>query len=265
MNNIKIKKLKNILFKLFIPLILYVAGVFLLFIFQEKLIYHPNDQIFSDCNFFIGAESVEYNGTRMYVKDLDKPVAILYHGNAGSACDRSFYSDMFTSADYGYVIVEYAGYSNDPKNPSTDLIKKDVDNVISYLNESGVGYSVVIGESIGTGFATYHASKSQPNKLILISPFTNMRELAAGKFLFYPTRFLVKNNLDNVDALKNFKNKVLIIHGDKDEVIPYELGKKLFESMQADKEFLTIKGFGHNNLFSSPETYTAIISFLKTK
>jgi pimeloyl-ACP methyl ester carboxylesterase len=201
----------------------------------------------------------------MYVSTTTGPVVVLYHGNAGSACDRAFYTQFFTDAGYGYVLVEYAGFSNDPREPSHELIKQDVRNVISYLQTTKVNGVAIVGESIGTGFAAYHASLAPPQKLLLITPFTDLLDIAKGRFWLYPTSLLVDNALDNTTALKNYRGNVTIIHGAEDSIIPYKLGQRLFNSLSAEKEFVTITGSDHNDLFTYQETSTAIQNFLTQK
>ena len=245
-----------------------LAIVYLLFgaflaLYQESIVYYPNSQDFVNCIDFQSAEKINFKGTRMYVKDTNKPTIVLYHGNAGSACDRSFYADIFTHAGYGYIIVEYVGYSNDSRKPTHDLIKNDVQNVVAYIHENHISNVTVVGESIGTGIASYHVSLQSPNKLLLISPFTNLADVAKNRFWFYPTSILVDNAFDNVDNLNHYRNPVTIIHGDNDTIIPHELGQELFESLVTQKEFVTIQGAGHNDLFAYPETYTAITNLLK--
>ncbi len=241
----------------------YVLFGVVITVFQEKVVYHPDNQSFVNCPAFKDVKKVEVNGTRMYVKDTTKPVFVLYHGNAGSACDRSLYADIFTQSNYGYIIVEYAGYSNDKVKPSHELIKKDVRNVISYLDDNKITDVVVVGESIGTGVASHHVSQKPPEKLILLSPFTSLADIASNTFWFYPTSWMVNNAFDNVKALQDFKGGgILIIHGNNDAVIPYKLGLKLFESIDHKNKLVTIKGGGHNDLFTYKETYSTITDFI---
>ena len=241
---------------------IYVLFGALLTLYQENIVYHPNLQDFENCESFKNTEKVTYGGTRMYVKDTDKPTVVLYHGNAGSACDRSFYADIFTQAGYGYIIVEYAGYSNDLQKPSHALIKHDVQNVVAYIKENRIQHVAIVGESVGTGIASYHVSLQSPDKLLLISPFTNLPDVARNSFWFYPTSILVNNAFDNVILLTSYQNPVTIIHGDKDQIIPFRLGQKLFESLNTRKNLVTIGGAGHNDLFAYQEMYITVANFL---
>ena len=243
--------------------IFYIFFGILLTVFQESIVYYPNSQDFESCQNFRDAQKITFNGTRMYVKDTDKPIVVLYHGNAGSACDRKFYADIFSQAGYGYIIVEYAGYSNNVKKPSHELIKHDVKNVLEYINENHFSRITVVGESIGTGIASYHVSLQSPDKLLLISPFSDLADVAKNRFWFYPTSILVNNAFDNIANLSQYQNPITIIHGNNDSIIPHKLGQKLFTSLKTKKEFVIIVGAGHNDLFVYPETYTAVTNFLK--
>lgn len=240
----------------------YLTVGVLLTVFQDKVIYQPGIQDFATCFNFSDAEKVTYNGTRMYIQNPDKPLVVLYHGNAGSACDRKIYADIFTKAGYGYVVVEYTGYSNDPRIPSHETIKADVKNVVDYLASQHLTDITVVGESIGTAIASYHTSLSAPKKLLLISPMSSLADVASDRFWFYPTNLLVDNAFDSVTLLQPYQNPVTIIHGNSDSVIPYKLGEKLFVSLSTQKEFVTIQGGDHNDLFNYSETYDAINSFL---
>lgn len=243
--------------------VFYVGFGFFLYINQERVIYRPFPQDFSTCQNFAAAEKVTYDGTRMYVDRSTKPVVVLYHGNAGSACDRALYARLITQAGLGYAIVEYAGYSNDITKTTHDLIKTDVSNVISYFAETEREIFTVVGESIGTGPASYHASNAPPEQLLLITPFTDLSDLARDRFWFYPTSLLVQNAFDNQANLALYQGTVGIIHGTEDSVIPYRFGRTLYESIETEKMLFSIEGANHNDLFSYPETITTIRAFLE--
>jgi pimeloyl-ACP methyl ester carboxylesterase len=210
------------------------------------------------------AERVTYEGTRMYVKDGEKGMVVLYHGNAGSACDRFFYADLFTQEGYGYVLVEYAGYSNDARRPTHERVKQDVRNVVAYLETVDSEKLVVLGESIGTGAAAYHTSLVPPDAVILISPFASLKDVAQRKFWFYPAFLLADNAFDNVELLRAYRGPVSIIHGDRDRIISQQSGKKLYEQLMTDqKTFISVEGGGHNNLWDSPQLPRSIVSAIE--
>lgn len=230
---------------------------------QDRIAYYPTDQDFYNCPALAAAEPVNHRGTRMYVKNTGQPMAVLYHGNAGSACDRAFFADLFTGAGHDYALVEYAGYSNDPREPSHALVKQDVENVVDYLDRENVTEVTVVGVSIGTGAAAYHASLAAPAQLLLFAPFTDLKDLAAYHYWFYPTDWLVDNAFDNEAALANFAGETLIIHGTEDRIIPHKLSEHLYISLPGPKARTLVPGAGHNTLFNYDIAYTAVTDFLK--
>lgn len=243
-------------------LLFYVAFGFFLTLNQERVVYQPGKQDFHECPALNTADAVTFRNTRMYVADLAKPVAVLYHGNAGSACDRSFYADLFSAAGYGYILVEYAGYSNDPRITTHELVKQDVVNVTTYLKAQQIEPAAVVGESVGTGAATYHTTLAPPEKLLLITPFTDLVAVAQKRFWFYPTTLLVDNAFDNVENLKTYNGRVTIIHGTNDTIIPIDLGQQLFSTLETERQFVAIPEAGHNDLFRYTKTRDSIKHFL---
>ncbi len=251
---------KVLLFFLFF----YVAFGAYLALNQEQIVYQPYPQDFASCVEFSLAEKINYNGTRMYFKDNGPRLVVLYHGNAGSACDRTYLAELFEQAGYSYLLPEYAGYSNDTVKPSHELLKKDVENVVAFLGERHFAEVVVVGESIGSSFAVYNTFLAPPNKLLLISSFTNLTDIAQNAFWFYPVSIMVKDLFDNADLLADFQGSVLLLHGEKDNIIPLKLGKKLFAQLVVSrKEIIIIPNAGHNDLFYFPKTAQTIRDFLK--
>lgn len=237
----------------------YVVFGIVLTVLQERVIYVPGTREFATCPEFASAEKVVYEGTRMYVEDGARGVVVFYHGNAGTACDREFLATQFVRAGFGFVMVEYAGYGEDARRPSHTLVKRDVEHVIAFLAEREYAHTAVVAESIGTAAAAYHTSLSPPDRLVLLSPLASIHDVASRRFWFYPTGLLVDNAFDSTVLLKEYHGSVVIIHGDRDSVVPYTSGKKLYESLATDdKKFVTIPERGHNDLFHDALTFDAL-------
>lgn len=250
------------IFALCILLIFYVVFGMFITIFQERLIYLPPAQDFFLCETIPKENMVSFRGTRMYSHIEERPVVVIYHGNADSACNMTFLIPLLERVGYGYVFVEYTGYGGDNKRPSHELVKSDVENVIRYLGEHNASKTAVLGFSIGTGAASYHASIASPKKTVLISPFTDLLAVARNRLWFYPINWMGINAFDNVSLLDGYTGQILIVHGNQDAIIPYRLGTELYSSIQTDKEFITIEGSGHNDIFYSEKTSRALQSFL---
>ena len=229
------------------------------------MIYFPDNQDFKNCEGFNDYEKINLNGTRFYIKENSDRALIYYHGNAGSACDRSFLKNTFDNYNYTLIFVEYSGYSADNKKPSYELILKDVRNIHYYLENNSYHDNIVFGQSIGSGPASYHASLSNISKIILVSSFSSMLDLAKSKYLYYPS-FFIKEKYDNIEWLKNFKGEIIIIHGEKDKEISSKLSRKLFDNLSTkSKEYVIIPNYDHNNIWFSEFIYDTIYRFINPK
>lgn len=249
---------------LFVLVFVYFLLGALLFFFQDNIIYRPSAQDFERCPALADAEHIEHQGTRMYFKENGPRIAVIYHGNAGSACDREYLASLVESSGYSYIVVEYTGYSNDGLTPTHEGIKENVRSIVQFIAQKQFQEVVVLGESIGTGAASYHASIDAPSKLVLVTPFADLYDVAKSRFWFYPTSFLVDNAFDNQALLENYVNEVLIIHGDADKIIPLQSAQRLFDTLSTpQKKFVLVDGAGHNSIFEFEETYAGIFEMLR--
>lgn len=249
----------------FTLLFFYLAFWTYLYINQKSLIYFPSKQNFNNCPWFSDFEKVNFNWTKFYFKKKSSEnIIIFYHWNAWSACDRNYMKKYFETLDYSLLFVEYAWYADDNYDPNIILLYNDVTNIKTYVQSQNFSNIVVFWRSIWTWLATYNASIWKVDKLILVTPFTTFVELTSLKYPFYPIKYLLTEKYDNIINLENFKNSVLILHWDNDEIIPYNLWKNLFENLKTtQKEFLTISWKWHNDLEYDKDFYPKIIEFIK--
>lgn len=245
-------------------LIVYILFGFILFFSQNSMIYYPDNQNFEDCAGFLDYEKISYNETRFYFRQGSENLMVHYHGNAGSACDRSFFREYFEQENNSIIFVEYAGYSNDSRKPSKELILQDVRNVHDYIKKGSFERVMVYGGSIGSGPASYHAFLGSVDYLIFVTPFSSLVDVAQSKYILYPVSILLRENYDNLGWLENFYGKVIIFHGSNDLVIPNRFSKKLFDGLVTEKkEYVLIEGYGHNNLYNSKNFQEKLSMFIK--
>ena len=233
---------------------------------QERVVYRPSGPAFADCPVLRAAEPRQFNHTRFYYYEASPaaPLAVLYHGNGGSACDRGAYlAPLLTAAGYSYLFVEYPGYGGDPIPPTHERMQRAVDDITTYLTAEITVPVTLIGESIGSGVASWHLSQHTPEQLILITPFTTLSEVAARQYWFYPTRWLVRDVYDVPAAMREYRGRSLVLHGTDDRLIPTKLGIAVYEALGGEKELALIEDAGHNNLLLDPAAQTALHTFLE--
>src|SRR5690606_7238404 len=108
---------------------------------------------------------------------------------------------------------------------------------------------VLYGESIGSGVAVQMAREVQPRYLILEAPFTSAADVAKDKYFFLPVDMLMKDRYDSIDKIPEITSSLLIVHGDEDAVVDQKLGKKLYDKANHPKEFISINGGHHADLY----------------
>ncbi len=258
-------KLNILLFFLLLFFIFYlIFGVFLFFN-QKNMLYFPDNQDFNNCPGFLDYEKINHNGTRFYYQNVSNDdVIVYYHGNAGSACDRARFRSTFEKTNKSLIFVEYAGYSDDKRKPSKDLILNDVRNIDDFIRKSNFKNIFVYGQSLGSGAASYHTNIGKVNHIILVSPFSSIADVAQSRFLIYPARLILTENFDNVKWLEAFDGNIIFFHGDRDRVVPQRFSKKLYETIHAEnKSYVLIEDYGHNDTWNSEKFKRNLVNFIK--
>ncbi len=194
-----------------------------------------------------------------------KGTLIFLHGNAGNIGDRLDKIKIFNGMGLNILIVDYRGYGQSEGRPTEAGIYKDA--VAAYdhlLNRRDVDPKRIIayGASLGGTAAVDLATKRKLYALIIDSSFTNAVDMAKRIYPFIPS-FLVGIKMDNIGKIKTIAIPKLFIHSKDDEIIPWELGRRLFEAAAEPKKFLEIEG-GHNEgYWESQEKFSrGIESFL---
>lgn len=244
--------------------LIYVLFGFLVFVAQRQYIYFPNTQDFYNCPGFEEYQTREVNGTRFYyLPSGTDQVLVYYHGNAGSACDRSGLKDLWQGYGISMIFVEYTSYSNDDVGPSQKLILQDVENIHQFITDQGYTHVTVYGESVGSGPASYQTTLGKVDQTILTTPFSNLIDVAKAHYPVYPVEWLIKDRYPNEEWLSNYQGRILILHGDQDTVVSPEFSRKLYEAVQSEnKQRVLINGADHNDVYSFDQFWVALDSFL---
>ncbi len=238
-------------------------GIYLYF-YQSNFVYFPTNQDFNNCPAFEESEKININETRAYFENNSDKLIIFYHGNAGSACDRDYLKNKFKKLGFSTLFVEYTGFSNDTKKPTKELLINDVQNINQFIKTVNFKKIIIVGESLGNALAIYHSTLIEIDKLLLISPFYKMEDIAKNNFGVYPIKLILKENYNNGQLINKSKtDKIRIIHGTDDDIIMIEQANKLFDEIKTiDKDFIKIEGASHNDVYNFEETNININNFL---
>lgn len=207
---------------------------------------------------YIVAEDKVHLQCFLVSNNSSKNIVIYFHGNAGNIYDRL--PELIDLAKTGLNVlgVGYRGYGKSTGKPSEKGIYEDGVASLKYVIET-LGYSpdkiFICGRSLGTVVALNISMKKKLAGIILVTPLTSGKEMARSHG-FGPLAVLAGDAFNNLKKLPEISSPVLIIHGDKDEVVPWAMGKQIFELLQCTKKMVTIRGGFHNDLeFQNLELY----------
>ena len=176
------------------------------------------------------------------------PVVLLCHGNGGNISHRLEKLRLIKRAGAGALIFDYRGYGKSEGTPSEKHTYEDGEAAYRWLASTTTARIVLYGESLGGGVATELATRVPAAGLVLDSAFTSALDMGKRIFPWLPVRLLVRYKYDNLAKIAAVKMPVLVMHSPQDEIIPYDMGRRLFEAAPGKKAFVEMRG-GHNDGF----------------
>ncbi|MGH7830190.1 MAG: alpha/beta hydrolase, partial [Candidatus Binatia bacterium] len=202
--------------------------------------------------FFTTSDGVKLNG--WFVPYPGAKVTLHWsHGNAGNIGHRvENIKLLHEKVKINVFIFDYRGYGRSEGRVSEEGTYLDSRAALTYLhsrNDVDPKQIVFFGRSLGAAVAAELAIREECSALILETPFASIREMARVAFPLLPIGGLLRIRYDIVDKVKKIKVPILVLHGDRDDIVPYEQGKKVFEAAPEPKEFYTIRGARHNDTY----------------
>ena len=151
-------------------------------------------------------------------------------------------------------IFDYRGYGKSKGNPSEKGLYADTRAAYDYLISQGITADKIIGygESLGGAIIIDLASKNTMRALIIDSSFSSVKDMIKSIYPFLP-HWIFVSRFDSISKIKSTAIPKLIIHSVNDEIVPYRLGKKLYDEACSPKEFLEIRGAHNSNFFESED------------
>jgi fermentation-respiration switch protein FrsA (DUF1100 family) len=175
---------------------------------------------------------------------------LLCHGNAGNVGDRVLHAALLTAAGFDVLLFDYRGYGSSSGRPSEEGTYRDARAALACLLEQpGVEPSRVLylGESLGGAVALDLALERPPAGLVLLSAFSGVRELGRLHYPLVPTA-LIPDAYPALRRIHELRAPLLVLHGDRDEIVPLSQGRALFEAAPGPKGIHVFPGLGHNDL-----------------
>jgi uncharacterized protein len=179
----------------------------------------------------------------------DQPIILYFHGNGGALRYRIDRYRALTQDGSGLVALSYRGYGGSSGRPSEAGLIEDARATYGFAAKRYPEARLVLwGESLGTGVAVALAAEKKVARLVLEMPFLSVVSIAASAYPFVPVRLLMKDQFRSDLRIRDVTAPVLIVHGDRDDVIPIESAEQLYALIAGPKRFLRIPGAGHEDL-----------------
>jgi len=235
--------------------------------FEKKGIYYPSKEIIlspADVGlkhediFFTTDDNLRLNG--WFVPSGQSRGTLLFcHGNAGNISHRVEIIKIFNQLNLNVFIFDYRGYGRSQGVPTEQGLYKDAQAAFQYLLSRGdvdQGTIIIYGKSIGANVAIKLASMVKAAALISESGFTSAYDMGRRLFPYLPIKWIITVKFDAQSTIKNIAIPKLIIHSEDDEIIPFTMGKKLFEVAASPKELYQMQGTHNEAIFTSGQEYS---------
>jgi fermentation-respiration switch protein FrsA (DUF1100 family) len=260
----------------FILLIIISAGLLsgLFYIMQPSMVFYPYlDLVETPAAWGLEYEEVylsSQDGVRLHgwyiPRDKAEEVVLFLHGNGGNISHRGASIEIFNRLGLDVLIIDYRGYGKSEGSPDEKGLYEDARTAWRYLVEQR-GFKakqiILFGRSLGAAVASKLAAEVEPEKVILESAFSRSRDMADRMMPFVSRIAVMRYPFNSMERIKDIHARLLMLHSPDDEIIPYDLGKKLFQAANEPKQFVELKG-DHNNgfLLSQPKYEQALARFI---
>jgi uncharacterized protein len=229
--------------------------------FEDAFIFYPTTVIertpadagldFSDV-YFHTRDGVRLNG--WFVPHAEaRSTLIWFHGNAGNISHRvDNLKRLHDHAKLNIFLFDYRGYGRSQGRAFEDGTYLDGEAALAYVRDHlaiETGTMVLFGRSLGAAVAVETATRFDIQALILESPFTSIREMARAAFPLLPLGALLQTRYDILEKIPRINAPLLVLHGDRDEIVPFAQGKAVFDAAPQPKTFYRIAGAGHNDTY----------------
>jgi pimeloyl-ACP methyl ester carboxylesterase len=264
---------KEIVFT-FIKIVVLVAvtGSLLLYFFQERLIFFTQKVWLPERSRFAKYEiTIDHRGTCLrgwFIKksvSKSSPLIIYYGGNAEEVSVNLTALHRFKAGAFLYM--NYRGYGESEGSPSEKALFEDALYILDHMirKENIDPHQVILmGRSLGSGVAVHVASCRKVSRVILITPFDSLLNVAKYHYPFFPVDLMLKHRFDSISLAPGIKIPALFIMGKKDQIIPNRYSLNLMEKWGGPVESVTIAGASHNDIDFFREYDQAINRFILT-
>ena len=243
---------RTLMYLIVIVAALYLALCAALFVFQRALIYFPQPRAVGTPDTLLTL-SVADAQVLVTVRPHEGPDALIYFGGNAEDVSRNLPDFSLAFPDRALYLLHYRGFGGSAGSPSEEAISRDAMTLFDKVYDAHPNIAVV-GRSLGSGVAVRLASQRPASRLILITPYNSLEDLAVRQYPVFPVKWLLKDRFESWKYAAHITVPTLMIAAEHDEVIPRSSTDKLYSHFAKGVATLkVIPGVGHNSIAGSPE------------
>lgn len=212
-------------------------------------------------------DNVRLHAWLFRANDANAPLLVWFHGNAGNLTNRADTASELAKRGISVFLFDYRGFGRSEGTTSESNLFRDGEAIFAYASKLGATRVVCYGESVGGPYAARVARdhKDAIAAVIIENSFPSLKDIGNALYAPLPLGWTAPFALRTTDWLNEAGRPVLVMHGTRDAVIPYALGKKLYDDLRVPKELLTSNA-GHSEIpdLDAARYYEAVIRFATT-
>lgn len=242
---------------------LVVCGI--LFAVQRKITFTPPNELLTVAD---GSQRVDVpNGTFFLWKTAPGtgPVVVHFHGHGEQVSYLSWLGEAWQRNGASWAAVEYPGYPGTHGEATEASIVAAAEAALIHLTVTmKIDRSRIVleGQSLGTGVAITMATRGWGTRLVLISPYTSLPDVAGRAFPWLPTSLLIVDRFDSQGRAAEIKVPTLIVHGSLDTIVPIDIGRTLGSAIPGSR-FFTVNGGHHHDLLDRDAPQEVLFAFVR--
>jgi fermentation-respiration switch protein FrsA (DUF1100 family) len=242
---------------------------------QRRLIYFPTPGPVPSASAMspngrdvvLDTEDGMHLGAWYFPVDAKAPAVLVCNGNGGDRSMRAALAVALNRMGLSVLLFDYRGYGGNPGRPTEQGLAADARAAQAWLvaqPDVDPRRLVYFGESLGAAVTIGLATQRPPVAMVLRSPFTSLADVAAVHYPWLPARLLLLDRYPSIERIASVSAPLLVIAGDRDDIVPESLSRRLYDAAGEPKRYVVVPGAGHNDpeMLDGAQMLDAIGGFL---
>lgn len=214
---------------------------------------------------FVTRDGVKLHGWLFRANDRASPLIVWFHGNGGNITDRATVAAELARRGLAVFVFDWRGYGKSDGTPSEGKLKIDAIAAYDFATTQAKSEDIVLyGESLGGPYAAYVAKERKARCVVIENSFPSLAKLGNALYRPLPLGWIAPLALRTTAWLNDAGLPVLVLHGKRDQVIPFALGQELYDGLRVPKQMFVCESGGHCEIPSveGERYYDAVVNFV---